>query len=101
MAQGPDDEPIAMRVIEVHDDAFIVDTNHPLAGQKVRFEVTVRSVREATEEEIAEAEADLEGRAEDAEERLRRPRSRRRRPRSRPRPRRPAKLVQLSKKTLS
>jgi len=68
MAQGPDDEPIAMRVIEVHDDAFIVDTNHPLAGQKVRFEVTVRSVREATEEEIAEAEADLEGRAEDAED---------------------------------
>lgn len=68
MAQGPDGEPIAMRVIEVHDDAFIVDTNHPLAGQKVRFEVTVREVRDATEEEIAEAEADLEGRADDADD---------------------------------
>jgi FKBP-type peptidyl-prolyl cis-trans isomerase SlyD len=64
MAHGPDGDPIAMRVLEVHDDAFVVDTNHPLAGQKVRFEVVVASVRAATEEEIAEAQSDLEQRAD-------------------------------------
>lgn len=64
MAHGPDGDPIAMRVLEVRDDAFVVDTNHPLAGQKVRFEVEVASVRAATEEEIAEAQSDLEQRAD-------------------------------------
>jgi len=60
MAEGPDGEPIAMRVVEVRPDAFVVDTNHPLAGQRVRFEVVVTSVRAATEEEIAAAQAELE-----------------------------------------
>jgi FKBP-type peptidyl-prolyl cis-trans isomerase SlyD len=60
MAEGPDGEPIAMRVVEVHDDSFVVDTNHPLAGQRVRFEVEVAAVRAASEEEIAGAQAELE-----------------------------------------
>lgn len=60
MAEGPDGEPIAMRVLEVHDDAFVVDTNHPLAGQRVRFEIEVTSVRPAREDEIAAAQAELE-----------------------------------------
>ena len=60
MAEGPDGDPVAMRVIEVQADAFVVDTNHPLAGQKVRFEVEVASVRAATEEEISEAQTELE-----------------------------------------
>jgi FKBP-type peptidyl-prolyl cis-trans isomerase SlyD len=60
MAEGPDGEPIAMRVIEVQPDAFVVDTNHPLAGQKVRFEVEVASVRAASEEEISAAQTELE-----------------------------------------
>jgi FKBP-type peptidyl-prolyl cis-trans isomerase SlyD len=60
MAEGPDGEPIAMRVVEVQDDAFVVDTNHPLAGQRVRFEVAVSAVRAAAEEEIAAAQAELE-----------------------------------------
>lgn len=60
MAEGPDGEPIAMRVVEVRADAFVVDTNHPLAGQRVRFDVEVTSVRPATEEEIAAAQAELE-----------------------------------------
>jgi FKBP-type peptidyl-prolyl cis-trans isomerase SlyD len=59
-AEGPDDDAIAMRVVEVRSDAVLVDTNHPLAGQRVRFEVEVVAVRAATEEEIAEAQADLE-----------------------------------------
>lgn len=60
MAEGPGGEPIAMRVLEVHPDSFVVDTNHPLAGQKVRFEVEVADVRAASEQEIADAQAELE-----------------------------------------
>ena len=60
MAEGPDGEPVAMRVLEVRPDAFVVDTNHPLAGQSVRFEVEVGSVRAASDDEIATAQAELE-----------------------------------------
>jgi FKBP-type peptidyl-prolyl cis-trans isomerase SlyD len=54
---------MAMRVIEVLPEAFVVDTNHPLAGQTVRFQVEVSDVRVATEEEISNAQLDLERRA--------------------------------------
>jgi FKBP-type peptidyl-prolyl cis-trans isomerase SlyD len=64
VAQGPDGEAIAMRVVEVLPEAFIVDTNHPLAGQTVRFEVCVSEVRAASDDEIADAQAELEGRAQ-------------------------------------
>jgi FKBP-type peptidyl-prolyl cis-trans isomerase SlyD len=68
VAQGPDGEPIAMRVVEVLPEAFLVDTNHPLAGQTVRFEVEVADVRAAAEEEIARAQAELEERAHSHDE---------------------------------
>jgi FKBP-type peptidyl-prolyl cis-trans isomerase SlyD len=64
VAHGPDGEPLAMRVVEILPDAFRVDTNHPLAGQTVRFEVHVSDVRAASEDEISDAQADLEGRVE-------------------------------------
>lgn len=67
MAHGPDGEPIAMRVLEVHEDMFVVDTNHPLAGQRVRFEVEVSSVRAASDEEIEKAQAELEEQIEEAD----------------------------------
>lgn len=60
LAQGPDGEPITMRILEVRKDAFVVDTNHPLAGQRVRFEIEVNDVRQASDEEIAEAQQELE-----------------------------------------
>lgn len=62
VAHGPGGEPIAMRVVEVLADAFLVDTNHPLAGQRVRFEVKIADVRHAGEGEIAQAQAELEQR---------------------------------------
>lgn len=68
VAQGPDGNTMAMRVIEVLPDAFVVDTNHPLAGQTVRFQVEVSEVRTATEAEIAGAQQDLERRAAAAHE---------------------------------
>jgi FKBP-type peptidyl-prolyl cis-trans isomerase SlyD len=63
MAEGPDGEPIAMRVLEVRAEGFLVDANHPLAGQKLRVEVAVGAVRAASEEEIAAAQAALEAAA--------------------------------------
>lgn len=63
VAQGPDGSTMAMRVIEVLPDAFVVDTNHPLAGQTVRFQVEVNEVRAATDDEISNAQMDLEKRA--------------------------------------
>lgn len=59
VASGPEGD-VLMRVLEVRDETLIVDTNHPLAGKTVRFAVKVLSVRDATEEEIADAQAEVE-----------------------------------------
>ena len=64
IAEDDEDDEIHMRVVELRADTVLVDTNHPLAGQTVRFEVEVCEVRAATEEEIAAAEAELEARAD-------------------------------------
>ncbi len=49
--------PILLRVLEVTPETVILDRNHPLAGQKVRFDVEVLEVRPADEAEISAAEA--------------------------------------------
>ncbi len=43
----------AVTVKKVTDDFVTIDANHPLAGQSVKVEVKVLSVRQATEEEIS------------------------------------------------
>jgi FKBP-type peptidyl-prolyl cis-trans isomerase SlyD len=53
-------ELIVLRVVEIADDLVVVDINHPLAGQTVRFDLEVRSVRPATEAELQAAAARLE-----------------------------------------
>jgi FKBP-type peptidyl-prolyl cis-trans isomerase SlyD len=63
VAEDDEDDQLLMRVVEVRKETVLVDTNHPLAGQTVRFVVEVCDVRTATDDEIAEAEADLESRA--------------------------------------
>lgn len=67
VAESPDGHQIAMRVVEVRADALVVDSNHPLAGHTVRFEVEVKAVRPATEDEIAEAQADVDELLDDAD----------------------------------
>ena len=37
----------------ITEETITVDPNHPLAGETLHFEVTVDSLRDATEEEIA------------------------------------------------
>jgi FKBP-type peptidyl-prolyl cis-trans isomerase SlyD len=44
---------MVITVLELKDDTVVVDGNHALAGVTLSFSVTVREVREATEEEIA------------------------------------------------
>ena len=56
VAESDDGQGIALTVLEVNGDSCIVDTNHPLAGEVLRFEVTVLDVRAATDGEIRKAE---------------------------------------------
>ena len=52
MGENDEGEALPVRVIEVRDDGVLVDANHPLAGVTLHFHVTVRSVRDATLEEL-------------------------------------------------
>jgi FKBP-type peptidyl-prolyl cis-trans isomerase SlyD len=53
--EGGDVIPITIR--EVKGEQVVVDLNHPLAGKTLHFEVTVREVRAATEEELEHGHA--------------------------------------------
>ena len=44
-------------VTEVYPDHVVLDGNHPLAGIALRLDITVRSVREATEDEVGRGTA--------------------------------------------
>jgi FKBP-type peptidyl-prolyl cis-trans isomerase SlyD len=39
-------------LVQKKDDCFIVDANHPLAGQRLKYNIKVVSVRDASAEEI-------------------------------------------------
>jgi FKBP-type peptidyl-prolyl cis-trans isomerase SlyD len=49
-ASGGQSYPITVR--EVREDTVLVDLNHPLAGERLYFEVTIRAIRHAGSEEI-------------------------------------------------
>ncbi|MCO7262574.1 peptidylprolyl isomerase [Dickeya zeae] len=48
-----DQGPVPVEITEVQDDHVVVDGNHMLAGQNLKFNVEVVAIREATEEELA------------------------------------------------
>jgi len=52
-----DDGPLVVTVVDVAEDVVTVDGNHPLAGVNLNFAVSVREVRQATEEEVAHGHA--------------------------------------------
>jgi FKBP-type peptidyl-prolyl cis-trans isomerase SlyD len=56
--QGPDQKIISVIVKEIKDNKVLVDGNHPLAGLKIRFDLKVLRVREATEKEKLKKEVD-------------------------------------------
>ena len=60
VAESPDGDEIAMSVVEVRDDLVLVDANHPLAGMTLRYHVTVREIRPATDDEIHQAATQLD-----------------------------------------
>lgn len=51
---------VVLKVLDVTEDAVVVDLNHPLAGQKVRYELEVVEVRPATPGELEQAVFRLE-----------------------------------------
>ena len=52
-AADDDEESRVFVVTDVADGKVVVDGNHPLAGQRLRFDCTVVEVRAATREELA------------------------------------------------
>jgi len=57
-ASGPEGEDTCLfTVTDVADGMAVLDGNHPLAGIALRFEIRVLDVRQATAEELEEAEA--------------------------------------------
>ncbi|MCW8826156.1 MAG: peptidylprolyl isomerase [Gammaproteobacteria bacterium] len=52
-AQGPEGQVEMITVTAVDGDEITISGNHPLAGQVLHFDVTIKDVREATEEELA------------------------------------------------
>ena len=54
--------PRLVTIVKVGGKVVDIDTNHPLAGQTLNFNVRITDVREATEQEIAHRHAHADGR---------------------------------------
>ncbi|QSQ18721.1 peptidylprolyl isomerase [Pyxidicoccus parkwayensis] len=52
---------IPLQIKEVNPESVVVDLNHPLAGKTLHFDVTVREVRAATQEELTHGHVHGEG----------------------------------------
>jgi FKBP-type peptidyl-prolyl cis-trans isomerase SlyD len=52
-AEGADGQMQTVVVKDVDEENVTVDANHPLAGQVLNFDVSIESVRAASEEELA------------------------------------------------
>ena len=55
------DETVDGYIAEIHTDKVLIDLNHPLAGETLRFHVKVVGVRPATQEELAHGHAHADG----------------------------------------
>lgn len=56
-----DQGPVLVTVTEVGEQTITVDGNHPLAGVHLNFDVNIREVREATQEELEHGHVHGEG----------------------------------------
>lgn len=46
-AQSPDGQPMTLHILEVGDEVVKADGNHPLAGEDVTFDLTLREIKQA------------------------------------------------------
>lgn len=53
--------PVLVTVTDVKEESVTVDGNHPLAGVHLNFDVTIREVRDASEEELEHGHVHGEG----------------------------------------
>jgi FKBP-type peptidyl-prolyl cis-trans isomerase SlyD len=56
VAESPDGEELPLTIVDVREDSLVVDMNHPLAGETLRFDVTVVAVKPVGPRERAEAD---------------------------------------------
>jgi FKBP-type peptidyl-prolyl cis-trans isomerase SlyD len=59
--ENDDDDQRVYTVTDIADGKVVVDGNHPLAGQRLRFDCTVLDVRAATAEELSHGHIHDEG----------------------------------------
>jgi FKBP-type peptidyl-prolyl cis-trans isomerase SlyD len=52
MVQGQDGDHEMATITGVEEDTVVIDSNHPLAGQNLHFEVNITEVRDASPEEL-------------------------------------------------
>lgn len=52
-ATTSDGQVCLVRVTKISDDSITVDANHELAGKQLTFDIEIKDVKEATEEELA------------------------------------------------
>jgi len=58
-AKDPDGHIQPVIIEAITKDGVIINGNHPLSGQVLKFDISVEAVREATEEEIAQCDIHL------------------------------------------
>ncbi len=56
-----EDNIILVTIVDVGEESIKLDTNHPLAGKELNFEVTVKGLREPTAEELEHGHVHIEG----------------------------------------
>jgi len=56
-----DQGPVMVTVVTIGEEIITVDGNHPLAGVHLNFDVTIREVREPSEEELEHGHVHGEG----------------------------------------
>jgi len=50
--QGDNGEPVMVVVKEINENTVVMDHNHPMAGQDVSFSVTIKDIRDPSEDEL-------------------------------------------------
>ena len=56
-AQSADGEQVTFWVTKVTTEHVLVTPDHPLAGETLHFDVTIKTVREATKDELSHGHA--------------------------------------------